>query len=341
MQEENRNNNILRWLLLITLLVGLMIIVGGLTRLTDSGLSITKWNLFSGVIPPLTIDGWEKTFSLYKQIPEYYLENFNMTLNEFKFIYWWEYVHRLLGRVIGLFYILPLFYFTFKDKLEKKTLFPLYLIALLICFQGFIGWYMVMSGLTKNTDVSHYRLSLHLTLAFIIFILLLWNFLKYKYKKIYSSNHKLPYYIPIIFLFIVLVQISTGALVSGLDAGQIYQTWPLMNSTYFPDDSDIKTFFSLNSLETPSIVQFIHRNIAYCILFFYLIIFYMTLKNKNLMYLKRTVLFIFFVLLIQIFLGIITILSGAQIIIASLHQIGSIFLVSTSLILVFKNSKIN
>ena len=120
MQEENRNNNILRWLLLITLLVGLMIIVGGLTRLTDSGLSITKWNLFSGVIPPLTIDGWEKTFSLYKQIPEYYLENFNMTLNEFKFIYWWEYVHRLLGRVIGLFYILPLFYFTFKDKLEKK-----------------------------------------------------------------------------------------------------------------------------------------------------------------------------------------------------------------------------
>ena len=112
MQEENRNNNILRWLLLITLLVGLMIIVGGLTRLTDSGLSITKWNLFSGVIPPLTIDGWEKTFSLYKQIPEYYLENFNMTLNEFKFIYWWEYVHRLLGRVIGLFYILPLFYFT-------------------------------------------------------------------------------------------------------------------------------------------------------------------------------------------------------------------------------------
>ncbi|MBR74447.1 MAG: hypothetical protein CL872_05885 [Dehalococcoidaceae bacterium] len=114
-----------------------------------------------------------------------------------------------------------------------------------------------------------------------------------------------------------------------------------MNSTYFPDDSNIKTFFSLNSLETPSIVQFIHRNIAYCILFFYLIILYMTLKNKNLMYLKGTVLFIFFVLLIQIFLGIITILSGAQIVIASLHQIGSIFLVTTSLILVFKNSKIN
>ena len=116
MLEENRNNNILRWLMLITLLVAMMIIIGGLTRLTDSGLSITKWDLFFGIIPPLTHESWEKTFFLYKQIPEYYLENSDMTLNEFKVIFWWEYIHRLMGRFVGIFYILPLFYFSFKKN---------------------------------------------------------------------------------------------------------------------------------------------------------------------------------------------------------------------------------
>jgi len=199
--EENKNINILRWLLLITSLVAIMIIIGGLTRLTDSGLSITKWDLFFGIIPPLAIDQWEKTFSLYKQIPEYYLENPDMTLNEFKVIFWWEYIHRLLGRLIGMLYILPLFYFTFKKKLKKDTLISLYSILFLICIQGFIGWYMVKSGLTERTDVSHYRLSLHLILAFIIFILLLWNFLKYKYGDTFVSYLKLPRYLPIFFSY--------------------------------------------------------------------------------------------------------------------------------------------
>jgi len=339
--EENKNINILRWLLLITSLVAIMIIIGGLTRLTDSGLSITKWDLFFGIIPPLAIDQWEKTFSLYKQIPEYYLENPDMTLNEFKVIFWWEYIHRLLGRLIGMLYILPLFYFTFKKKLKKDTLISLYSILFLICIQGFIGWYMVKSGLTERTDVSHYRLSLHLILAFIIFILLLWNFLKYKYGDTFVSYLKLPRYLPIFFLIIILMQILSGALVSGLDAGQIYQSWPLMNSSYFPDDSDIKTLFSLNSFETPSIVQFYHRNIAYLIFIFYLFILFMILRNSGYMYLRNISLLIFISLFVQFFLGVLTILSGAQIILASLHQIGSIFLVTTSLILVFKNSRIN
>ena len=126
--EENKNTNIIRWLLLITSLVALTIIIGGLTRLTDSGLSITKWELFSGIIPPLTSEKWEQIFSLYKKIPEFYLENPDMTLNEFKVIFWWEYIHRLLGRFIGIFYILPLFYFTFKKKLKENTLISLYCI---------------------------------------------------------------------------------------------------------------------------------------------------------------------------------------------------------------------
>ncbi|MDC0059679.1 COX15/CtaA family protein [Pelagibacteraceae bacterium] len=339
--EENKNNYILRWLLLITILVALMITIGGLTRLTGSGLSITKWDLFSGIIPPLTLKNWEKAFFLYKQIPEYYLENSDMTLDEFKIIFWWEYIHRLLGRFIGILYILPLFYFTFKKKLKKNTLISLYSIFLLIFIQGFIGWYMVKSGLTERTDVSHYRLSLHLILAFIIFILLLWNFLKYKYEENFTSYLKLPKYIPILFIIVVLFQIFIGALVSGLDAGQIYKSWPLMDSSYYPDDSEIKNFFSLNSFETPSIVQFIHRNMAYIIFVFYLLILYKIFENKGFVYLRNTSLLIFTSLIIQIFLGVLTILSGAQIIFASLHQIGSIFLVTTSLILVFKNSKIN
>ena len=243
MLEENKNNSIIRWLLLITLLVALMIVIGGLTRLTDSGLSITNWDLFSGILPPFTFNSWENYFSLYKKIPEFYLENPDMTLAEFKVIFWWEYIHRLLGRIIGLFYIIPLIYFTIKKKIKKETLISLYAILFLICIQGFIGWYMVSSGLTDRTDVSHYRLSVHLTLAFIIFILLLWNYLKYKYNDPYTQNLKIPKYLPLLLLFTILVQISAGALVSGLDAGQIYQSWPLMNSTYYPDDSDIKTFF--------------------------------------------------------------------------------------------------
>jgi len=339
--KENKYNNIAKWLLLITFLVGLMIFVGGLTRLTDSGLSITKWNLFSGILPPFSIEKWEKTFSLYKEIPEYYLKNSSMTLSEFKVIFWWEYAHRLLGRIIGIFYIVPLFYFTIKKKLKRNTLFSLYIILLLILLQGFVGWYMVVSGLTEKTDVSHYRLSLHLTLAFIIYIILFWNFLRYKYVNTSQSYSMLPKYILVFFLVIILIQISIGALVSGLDAGQIYNSWPLMNSSYYPDDSNLRILFSPQAFEIPSVVQFIHRNIAYFIFIFYLFILYTIVKNDKLKNLKGIALLIFVLLFIQILLGIFTILSGTNIVLASLHQMGSIFLVTAYLILIFRNSKIN
>ena len=264
-----------------------------------------------------------------------------MTLEQFKIIYWLEYIHRLLGRIVGLLYLIPLFYFTFKKMIKKKLLVSFYIILILIFFQGFIGWYMVKSGLTEGTDVSHYRLALHLTLAFIIFILLLWNYLKYKNQQSLIHNKKLPSYLPILFISCVLIQICMGAFVSGLDAGQIYQTWPLMNQSYFPDDSNIKDLFSMNALETPSIVQFIHRNIAYFIILLFSLIAAMIYRNKDLVYLRSTVLLVFVLLFLQTFLGILTVLSGAQIILASMHQIGSILLITTSLILVFKNSKIN
>ncbi len=341
MNEENKNIYISYWLLLITFLVTLMIIIGGLTRLTDSGLSITRWDLVSGILPPLSLNEWEKSFSLYKHIPEYKLLNSSMTLEQFKTIYWWEYIHRLLGRFIGLFFLIPLLYFTFKKKIKKNSLISLYLILLLILFQGFIGWFMVRSGLTEKTDVSHYRLAMHLTLAFIIFILLLWNYLEHKEQQVFISNKKLPLHLPIFFILFLLLQICIGALVSGLDAGKIYQSWPLMNQSYFPDDSNLRDLFSMKALETPSILQFIHRNVAYFIILLFSFIATIIYRYKDFTYLRNITHLIFIFLFLQTFLGILTVLSGSRIILASMHQIGAILLVTTSLILVFKNSRIN
>ena len=339
--EQNKNIYISYWLLLITFLVALMIVVGGLTRLTDSGLSITKWNLISGILPPFTLSDWEKSFNLYKQIPEYKIINSTMTLDQFKVIYWWEYSHRLLGRIIGLFYLIPLFYFTFKKLIKKESLISLYLILALIFFQGFIGWYMVKSGLTDRTDVSHYRLSLHLILAFLIFILLLWNYLKYKNQCTIKYNKNIISYLLILFIFFISLQICIGAFVSGLDAGKIYQTWPLMNENYYPDDSNLKDLFTIKSLETPSIVQFLHRNLAYLIFFMFAFILAIIFRSNDFFYLRKTSLVVLLFLFLQIFLGILTIISGAHIIVASMHQMGSILLIAGCIILLFKNFRIN
>ena len=340
MTEENKDVLISYWLLLLTFLVGIIIIVGGLTRLTDSGLSITRWDLISGILPPLNQNDWQNYFSLYKKIPEFKLLNSSMTLDEFKVIFWWEYIHRLLGRLIGLLYLLPLIYFFYKRKINKKISKSLILIFILICFQGFLGWYMVQSGLIDRVDVSHYRLSLHLTLAFIIFILLLWNYLKINSANNLKSNKKIPY-ITWLFLICLIIQISFGALVSGLDAGKIYQSWPLMNGTYFPNDSNFKDLFSLNFLQNPSLVQFIHRNIAYFLIFLFLIITFIVIRDKKLFYLRKITFIVLFFLFIQIVLGILTVIYGAYIVLASIHQIGSIILIGATVVLVFKNSKIN
>ncbi len=340
--NKNQNNKFISiWLLLITFLVALIIIIGGLTRLTDSGLSITKWDLFTGILPPVSSDDWEKFFFLYKKIPEYKLINSSMTLDQFKIIYWWEYVHRLLGRAIGLLFMLPLIYLTFKKKLSKKNLFSFYFILFLMLLQGFVGWYMVKSGLVDRIDVSQYRLSLHLTLAIIIFCILFWNYLKNISQNNFESNVKISFYLPVIFLIILILQISLGAFVSGLDAGQIYQSWPLMNQNYFPDDSMFNDLFSLKVFETPSLAQFLHRNVAYIMLLFFLVILFIVFNNVDLAYLRKSAILVFLFLLLQLFLGILTIIFGTQIFFASMHQLGSIMLLTATLILVFKNSRIN
>ena len=326
MNEDNKNIYISSWLLLITFLIALMIIIGGLTRLTDSGLSITKWQLFSGFMPPLTSDDWENYFNLYKEIPEFKLQNYSMTMSEFKIIFWWEWVHRFLGRLIGICFLLPLLFFTLK--LGFKGLGKFYFIFLLICLQGFIGWYMVSSGLVDRIDVSHYRLALHLLIAFFILSLILWDYLKL--KNIDLSHQKLNFYYPLVFLILIFCQIAIGAFVSGMDAGTIYNSWPLMGSSYFPDDSKFAEFFKITLFDNPSIVQFIHRNLAYLIVLIYLYMFYVVFKKGNIK-LRLPILIIGVSLLLQIILGVLTILSGVKMIYASLHQINSILIILSTL----------
>ena len=324
------------WLLAMFLIVSIMIIVGGLTRLTDSGLSITEWQLFSGILPPLNTSQWNEYFDLYKKIPEYKLQNYSMSLNEFKVIFWWEFLHRFLGRLIGIFFLLPLIFFSLKLGFSKAK--KLFIIFFLICLQGFIGWYMVSSGLIDRVDVSHYRLSLHLVLAFLILSIIFWNYLEYKEIKFFGK--KMNSGLPIVFLLLIFLQISTGAFVSGLDAGKIYNSWPLMGSSYFPDDNSIINLFKLEAFNDPSLVQFMHRNLAYLIFIFYLLILFIVYKN-NLLNLFKVIKIIGFILIVQIVLGILTLLSGAQMIVSSMHQISSIFLVSSTIYLLYLNLNTN
>ena len=325
-QNNSSNYQLKIWMVSLLVMIMLIILVGGLTRLTDSGLSITSWELFIGSLPPLTNNKWLEYFDLYKTIPEYKEQNFNMTLGEFKIIFWWEWAHRQLGRLIGLTVLLPMIYFTFKNGLWVLKEYSI--IFFLVCFQGFIGWYMVSSGLVERVDVSHYRLSLHLVTAFIILSIVFWKFLKLTNLKINEITFKLNFIK--FFLFLLYLQLVIGAFVSGMDAGKIYNTWPLMGASYFPDDSRFVEFFNISLFDNPSIVQFIHRNLAYLICFIYLYILYEVFKNGN-SRLKFPILIIGGTLLFQIFLGILTILSGVKIFYASLHQINSILIIISTL----------
>ena len=325
-QNYQLNLQLKIWMISLLFLIILIILVGGLTRLTDSGLSITTWELFVGLLPPLSQEQWLNYFALYKNIPEYTEQNFNMTLEEFKIIFWWEWGHRQLGRLIGIIVLFPMIYLTLKNGIWILKKYGI--ILLLVCFQGFIGWYMVSSGLVDRVDVSHYRLSLHLVTAFIILSIVFWKFLQLTRLK--SNEISIRLFSIKFFLFLIFLQLIIGAFVSGMDAGKVYNTWPLMGSSYFPDDSKIIEFLNINVFDNPSVVQFIHRNLAYLIVIVYFYIFYFVFKLNNPKLLKP-IMIIGFTLLLQIILGVVTILSGVKIIYASLHQINSILIILSTL----------
>ena len=337
--EKKIEKLFLYWLSISLLLVFFIIIVGGLTRLTNSGLSITQWELFYGILPPYDSDSWDAYFEEYKKIPQYKLLNFGMSLEEFKVIFYWEYFHRILARIIGLFFLIPLIFFYFSNKIEKKYLFTCYIISILIIFQGVIGWYMVKSGLINDITVSHYRLSAHLITAFLIISTIFWlikNFITKNDKFFFNfSKYNLPF---LVLIFLIFIQIIIGAFVSGLDAGNIYQTWPKMGDSFFPDDILYLNLKIIFDFENHSLVQFYHRNLAYIIILYslFLVIFIYKKKFKHLY--NPIKIFLFF-LFLQAILGIFTLISGLNIYLASVHQITSVLLVLSALNIYYLRAK--
>jgi len=321
------------WLYSMFILVFLIVAVGGLTRLTDSGLSITEWELFKGILPPMTDAKWLFYFDEYKKIPEYVEINYNMTLSEFKVIYYWEYGHRILARLIGLFSIIPMIYLFFKFKKERKNIFKYSVIFILICVQGFVGWFMVSSGLIENTDVSHYRLALHLSLALTILSIIFWFIMETikisPFKKKFNNS-----FLNFFFILIIL-QIVLGAFLAGMDGGLIYNSWPDMNGNFLPNDINNIDLFLFSSLDNPSVVQFYHRFTAYLLFISLLFLNYYTYRTKIDF---KPVLILNIAIFVQIVLGIVTLITGVKITYASLHQLGSVFVLTSFLYIKYKNT---
>ena len=275
-----KNNKIvIYWLLTGCLLIFIMVLVGGITRLTHSGLSISNYKLISGTLPPLNGEQWQEAFNLYKQYPEYQKINSHFTIEDFKSIFFWEWLHRVIGRFIGLVFIIPFIYFLIKKKLSKSTLKKCFILLGLGAFQGFLGWYMVKSGLINRPDVSHFRLAAHLTTAFITCAYSFWVALDLIFPEKKPAVPELKKVLQIA-LVLLITQIIWGAFVAGLDAGFIHNYWPLMSEGKLIHETVYieQTPFIKNFIEGKSGVQFIHRYLAYIVV---AIIIYIGYKSKK------------------------------------------------------------
>lgn len=315
------------WLAIGAIMVAAMVVIGGVTRLTDSGLSMVDWNLFSGTIPPQSEVEWLETFDNYKNYPEYNLVNFEMSLSEFKSIFFWEWFHRVLGRTIGVVFIIPFFWFLYKKKLSPKLTKKLVILLFLGGFQGFLGWFMVKSGLVDRPDVSHFRLALHLSAAFLTFAYIFWLLL-----ELTSSGDsedlkltKLAKWYKI-FVPLVVLQIIFGAFVAGLDAGLVFPTWPRMGSYWIPPQigADISSK-GISSLWNEKVsVQFLHRVLAYIVFIFTVFLWVKSRGLKDSLKSKMGMSFLMIAVLIQVILGIFTLLMKVPISLGVLHQFGAL-----------------
>lgn len=334
------NNKVVIWLLIGCLLIFIMVVVGGITRLTHSGLSISNYKLISGTIPPLNETEWQTAFDLYKQYPEYQKLNNQFSLQDFKDIYFWEWLHRFIGRMIGLVFFLPFLYFLIKKQLTKSTIKKSIVLLLLGAFQGFLGWYMVKSGLVDNPDVSHYRLAAHLTTAFITFAYTFWVALDIMFPNRKQINKGFRNLVRV-GLVILFVQIIYGAFVAGLDAGFIHNHWPLMNDGKFMHETVYTEQIPLykNFIEGKSGVQFAHRILAYIVTIFILFIWYKTKKTNLTKYQSKGVNGLLLMVGVQFLLGVFTILLQVPVWLGVAHQIGAFFLLTTMLFALHRFSK--
>ena len=299
----NKINSFSLWLLILALLVISIIIIGGYTRISDSGLSITEWKPISGILFPLTDKSWLAEFAKYKLTDEFLLINSSMTVNEFKFIYFWEWFHRFFARVLGFMFIIPLIFLIYNNKIPKKYTVHISVIGFLLISQAIIGWYMVKSGLVDRVDVSHYRLSIHLINAFLILGLIIFTFVS-SFPNSIDINIRLAKNIIILFAVLLIFQIFYGAFVSGTHSGLIYNTWPSYDKKIIPENLNELTPAVMNFFENKIFILFLHRSMAFVLLGLIVFLNIKMLKSKILKRSKRLLLFLNLSFVLQIILGI-------------------------------------
>ena len=334
------NKKVIYWLLTGCALIFIMVVVGGITRLTHSGLSISNYKLISGTIPPMNDAEWEAAFDLYKQYPEYQKLNNQFSIQDFKDIYFWEWIHRVIGRFIGLVFLLPFIYFLITKQLTKPTIKKALFLLGLGSLQGFLGWYMVKSGLVDNPDVSHYRLAAHLTTAFITFAATFWVALDLMFPPRKEINVALRNLIRWS-LAVLLLQIIYGAFVAGLDAGFIHNHWPMMSEGKFIHDTVYTEQIPVykNFIEGKSGVQFVHRILAFIVVGFIVSIFIKSKKRSLTLNQKKGVNYLLIMVGIQFLLGVFTILLQVPVWLGVVHQVGAFFLLSAMTFTLHRFSK--
>ncbi|MCL4274724.1 MAG: COX15/CtaA family protein [Anaerolineales bacterium] len=323
---KTRNNAVMNWLFIFTVIVAFLVIFGGFVRLTRSGLSIVEWNPINGTIPPMGNHEWEAEFAKYQQTPEYQLINKGMTLDEYKYIFYIEWLHRLIARLAGLFYAIPVFYFLFKKAIPFKEFGIYFVMGSLFIAQAFMGWFMVASGLVDRPAVSHIRLTIHLLFALALFSIALWTALGHKFgfhTATQKAKWSLPSKLALWSTVILLIQIAYGGLTAGLKAGHVSSTWPLMLGRWIPPN----LFNSwVNLFETPQTVVFIHRWLAWIGVILVPLVIYIVKKQNYPADIHKGLWWLFGVVVLQITLGVLTVLSYVNIVIALIHQANAIVL---------------
>lgn len=321
------------WLYVLCAMIFCMILVGGATRLTDSGLSITEWQLIVGIIPPLSDTAWHEAFEKYRQIPEYEIINRGMSLAEFKLIYWWEWAHRFLGRIIGFVFLVPFLFFWFRGQLSHELMPKLVLMFVLGGLQGALGWYMVQSGLVDRVDVSQYRLAAHLCAAVLIFGYIFWVATRMGQEGNAAQQPPLGLKVSAIGLAAaVFLQIGLGAFVAGLDAGQGYNTWPLMDGKFIPDGLGAMSPWYVNLFENALTVQFDHRMAAYLIAVWVAVHAWFAIARLPSGEAAASAVLLAITVLTQVVLGISTLLVGAPLGLSLAHQAMAIILFAMALL---------
>lgn len=338
-RNKSARNEIIIWLYSGCILVALMVLIGGITRLTQSGLSMVTWDPIMGIIPPLDQQEWQNAFNLYKQSPEFLHYNTHFNLSDFKQIFFWEYLHRLIGRIIGIIFIIPCVIFWKRgwfDTTMKRKVIVIFLLGLL---QGVVGWLMVKSGLIDKPHVSHFRLATHLIMACSLIVYIYYTVLSYQYK-IENNSNKTWRKLLLILSVICVIQIVYGAFVAGLKAGLMYNTFPMMGQHWITPD--LKMYWQLKGwmslLENAAWVQFIHRIIGISLFTFTLILFFYFLKQPLLQEQRKSVNLFLFGVIIQVILGICTLIFFVPITLGVIHQLGAIILllILTRMWFVFK-----